>query len=164
MEPRYEKNPDLAPEARLELALFAAFFIPVSLFIFGWSSRASVHWIAPIIGAALYLPGIYLIFQVHFAPFSLHFKMLTSHSTQSILLYVSIGYPKHAASIFAGNDLFRSTFASFFPLFGRAFFIRLGLGGGSSLLAGISILMIPLLYLLIKSGASLRQKSKWTSA
>ncbi|KAL8291587.1 hypothetical protein RQP46_002565 [Phenoliferia psychrophenolica] len=144
MEPRYAKNPDLAPEARLELAMFAAFFIPVSLFIFGWTARANVHWIFPIIGAALYLPGIYLIFQ-------------------SILLYVSMGYPRHAASIFAGNDLFRSTFASFFPLFGRAFFTKLGLGGGSSLLAGISILMIPLLYLLIKSGASLRQKSKWTT-
>mgnify|MGYP001574071527 CR=1 FL=1 len=70
-----------------------------------------------------------------------------------------MGYPKHAASIFAANDLFRSTFASFFPLFGHAMFTKLGLGGGSSLLAGISILMIPLLYLLIKYGAVLRQKS-----
>ena len=36
--------------------------------------------------------------------------------------------------------------ASAFPLFGRAFFHKLGLGGGSSLLAGLSILMIPLYY------------------
>lgn len=145
MEPRYARNPDLAPETRLELALVAACFIPVSLLMFGWSSRESVHWIVPIIGSALYLPGIFLIFQ-------------------SILIYISMGYPKHAASIFAGNDLFRSSFASVFPLFGRAFFTRLGLGGGSSLLAGLSILMIPLLYALMKYGGKLRQRSKWTEA
>ncbi|KAK4704006.1 MFS transporter, DHA1 family, multidrug resistance protein, partial [Phenoliferia sp. Uapishka_3] len=143
IEPRYEKNPDLAPEVRLELGLIASFFIPISLFLFGWSARESVHWIVPIIGAALYLPGIFLIFQ-------------------SILLYVGMGYPRHAASIYAGNDLFRSTFASFFPLFGRALFTKLGLGGGSSLLAGLSILMIPLLYLIMKRGAGLRARSKWT--
>lgn len=55
-------------------------------------------------------------------------------------------YPKYAASILAGNDLFRSTFASVFPLFGTKYFRALGIGGGSSLLAGVSILMIPLLY------------------
>lgn len=48
------------------------------------------------IGAALYLPGIFLAFQ-------------------SILLYISMGYPKHAAAILAGNDLYRSSFASVFP-------------------------------------------------
>lgn len=53
--------------------------------------------IVPIIGASLYLPGIYLLFQ-------------------SILLYLAMSYPRDAASIFAVNDLFRSTVAAFFPL------------------------------------------------
>lgn len=44
MEPRMARNPNLAPEARLEIGLMASIFIPVSLFIFGWASRASVHW------------------------------------------------------------------------------------------------------------------------
>ncbi|KAI5481913.1 MFS transporter, DHA1 family, multidrug resistance protein [Pseudohyphozyma bogoriensis] len=144
MEPRYMKNADIQPEVRLELAIVASIFIPISLFLFGWSSKASVHWIVPIIGAALYLPGIYLNFQ-------------------SILMYLAMGYPTQAVPIFAGNDLFRSTIASFFPLFGRAFFDHLGLGGGSSLLAGLSILMIPVLYALMKFGARLRARSKWTN-
>jgi len=55
-------------------------------------------------------------------------------------------YPRYAASILAGNDLFRSTFASVFPLFGTKYFNALTIGGGSTLLAGISILMMPLLY------------------
>ncbi|KAM0752445.1 putative caffeine resistance protein [Meredithblackwellia eburnea MCA 4105] len=142
---RYARNPNTPPEIRLELALFASFFPPISVLLFGWSAQYHTHWIVPIIGAALYLPGIFLLFQC-------------------ILLYVSSGYPKHAASIFAGNDLFRSTLASFFPLFGRALFVRLGLGGGSSLLAGLSVLMIPLLYLLFRYGAALRQRSKFTEA
>lgn len=44
MGPRMQNNPDLAPESRLELGLFAAPFIPVSLFVFGWTARESVHW------------------------------------------------------------------------------------------------------------------------
>jgi DHA1 family multidrug resistance protein-like MFS transporter len=62
------------PEERLLVALVASIFIPTSLFIFGkvislgagwilmmlligWTARADVHWIAPTIGAGLYLPG-----------------------------------------------------------------------------------------------------------
>ncbi|GAA6031785.1 hypothetical protein JCM8097_001989 [Rhodosporidiobolus ruineniae] len=119
---RYAKSPtgDLAPEVRLEIGLFAAPLIPISLFIFGWTSRPDVHWIWPIIGASLYLPGI--------------------------LMYISISYPRYAASLLAGNDFARSVVASVFPLFGASMFKRLGLGGGSSLLAGLAILMIPGLW------------------
>lgn len=51
MEPRYAKAGFLAPEARLEIGLMASVFIPISLFMFGWSSRESVHWYAPLIAA-----------------------------------------------------------------------------------------------------------------
>ncbi|GJN87518.1 hypothetical protein Rhopal_000469-T1 [Rhodotorula paludigena] len=143
--PRMARNPDLPPEVRLEIGIMAAPFIPISLFIFGWTARESVHWIAPTIGAGLYLPGIFLAFQ-------------------SILMYVSMSYPKYAASILAGNDLFRSTFASVFPLFGTKYFRALGIGGGSSLLAGVSILMIPLLYAIMKYGDRLRARSRFAQA
>ncbi|GAA5873184.1 hypothetical protein JCM16303_006964 [Sporobolomyces ruberrimus] len=144
----YRLNPYLAahqevgPEIRLQIALLAAVCIPISLFGFGWTAQTHQHWILPIIFAAIYLPGIFLAFQ-------------------SILMYVSLSYPKYAASVLAGNDLFRSVFASVFPLFGAKFFNTLGLGGGSSLLAGISILMIPVLYAIMKYGAQLRARSKF---
>ncbi|KAK7036777.1 hypothetical protein VNI00_011443 [Paramarasmius palmivorus] len=116
LHPRFERNPNLDPEIRLYIGLFASIFIPISLLIFGWTARANVHWIAPVIAAALYLPGIFLTFQ-------------------SILIYLSESYKKYTGSILAGNDLFRSSMASVFPLFGTAFFKNLGLGPGSSLLA-----------------------------
>jgi DHA1 family multidrug resistance protein-like MFS transporter len=105
----------------------ASIFIPTSLLIFGFASKASVHWIVPVIGAALYLPGIFLNFQ-------------------SILMYITSAYPAYGASVLAGNDFFRSAIASVFPLFGRAFFTNLGLGPGSALLAGISFLLMPVFW------------------
>jgi DHA1 family multidrug resistance protein-like MFS transporter len=135
---------NVPPEEFLRLSCFAGIFIPVSLFLFGWSSRASVPWIVPIIGAALYVPGIFLLFQ-------------------SAIVYLPISYPKYAASIFAGNTLVRSSVAAAFPLFGRTFFNHLGLGGGNSLLAGLSILMIPAMWGLFLYGHKLRAMSKYTT-
>lgn len=104
-----------------------------------------MHWIVPIIGAAIYMPGLYILFQC-------------------ALIYLPVSYPKYAASVLAGNDFFRSTIASVFPLLGRPFFHQLGLGWGSTLLAGLAILMIPALYALIKNGAKLRARSKYATA
>lgn len=51
-----ETNMKLAPERRLELAIYGSIFIPASLLIFGWSGQYDyVHWIVPTIGAALYV-------------------------------------------------------------------------------------------------------------
>ncbi|GAA6005794.1 hypothetical protein JCM11491_004013 [Sporobolomyces phaffii] len=142
LNPYLHAHPEVGPEIRLKLALFAAVCIPISLFGFGWTAQTNQHWFLPILFAAIYLPGIFLAFQ-------------------SILVYVSLAYPKYAASVLAGNDLFRSVFASVFPLFGAKFFNTLGLGGGSSLLAGISILMIPVLFAIMKNGARLRARSSF---
>lgn len=84
------------PEEYLRLAVIAGIMIPVSLFIFGWTAREGVHWIWPIIGAGLYMPGIYLLFQ-------------------SALVYLPVSYPHYVASILAGNDFFRSSVAAAFP-------------------------------------------------
>lgn len=51
-----------------------------------WGWLKSSFRIAPVIAAALYLPGIYLAFQ-------------------SISVYLSLSYPKYQGSIFAGNAL-----------------------------------------------------------
>ncbi|KAH9476585.1 Caffeine resistance protein 5 [Psilocybe cubensis] len=144
VEPEFKRTGYIVPESRLAVALVASGFIPASLLIFGWSSRADVHWIVPTIGAALYLPGLFLLFQ-------------------SILVYLPSSYPKYAASILAGNDLFRSTVAGCFPLFGTPLYHRLTIGGGCSLLAGLSIALIPGLFILYKYGGKLRARSKYTS-
>ena len=51
------------PEARLPVAMFGAPFLPISLFWFGWTSTASIHWIVPIIGSGFFSVGTFLLFQ-----------------------------------------------------------------------------------------------------
>lgn len=43
---------DAKPEHRLNVAIFGAFFIPVGLFVYGWTAEARVHWIVPQLGTA----------------------------------------------------------------------------------------------------------------
>ncbi|KAK0473857.1 hypothetical protein IW261DRAFT_658008 [Armillaria novae-zelandiae] len=122
----------------------ASIFILMSILIFRFTAKESIHWIVPVIGASLYLPGIYLIFQ-------------------GILTYVTCAYPVYATLVLAGNDLFCSTVASVFPLFGHAFFVNLGLGPGSTLLAGISFLLMPVFWSLWKWGHVLWRRSVYAS-
>ncbi|SPO24075.1 related to FLR1 - Putative H+ antiporter involved in multidrug resistance [Ustilago trichophora] len=132
----------IIPEDRLSIALFASFFVPVSLFGFGWTSREDIHWIVPIIFSAFLQPGVFLLFQ-------------------SLLVYLPMSYPKYAASVLAANDLIRSTIAAAFPLFGHGMFKNLGVGIGCSVLGAIFCVLIVPLWGLQRYGHVLRRHSKY---
>ncbi|GAA6017966.1 hypothetical protein JCM10207_002723 [Rhodosporidiobolus poonsookiae] len=136
-------NFSLPPEANLELALWASPWIPISLFVFGWTGNSpDTHWIWPTIGAGLYFPGLFILFQ-------------------SVLLYLATSYPSVAASIIASNSLVKSAMAAAFPLFGRPFFSNLGVGPACSILGGISILLTIPLFFLYRYGHRMRAMSKY---
>jgi len=137
LEPKFDENGDLTPEERLPPTFVGAFCIPICLFWFGWSSMPDVHWIVPIIGSAWFSIGAFLLFN-------------------SILNYLPDAYPEYAASVLAGNDLFRSSFGAGFPLFAGAMYSDLGIAWASSTLAFLSIAFIPIPFLLYKYGATLR--------
>lgn len=120
---------ELKPELRLPVAMIGSFFIPICLFWFGWSARSSVHWIMPIIGSAIFPVGAFLLFS-------------------AVLNYLPDAYPEYAASVLAGNDLFRSSFGAGFPLFANAMYNNLGVGWASSLLAFLGIAFIPIPFFL----------------
>ncbi|KAL8286919.1 hypothetical protein RQP46_003925 [Phenoliferia psychrophenolica] len=144
IDPRLAADPEgFKPEERLEIGIFGAFMIPISLLIFGWCSRADVPWIVPFIGCSIYLGALFLLFQ-------------------GVLMYLTSGYHEYSGPILAGNNFFRSSLACIFPLFGARMFIALSIGGGCSLLAGFSILMIPVLFALKHWGPAMRAKSKFT--
>ncbi|RDW89018.1 hypothetical protein BP6252_01050 [Coleophoma cylindrospora] len=140
-EPQFNENGDLKPEKRLPPAMVGAFAIPICLFMFGWASRPSVHWIVPIIGTAFFPIGAFLLFN-------------------SVLNYLGDAYPDYTASVYAGNDFFRSSFGAGFPLFANAMYTKLGVGGASSLLGGLSILFIPIPFALYFYGETIRKHSK----
>ncbi|KAI0044858.1 putative caffeine resistance protein 5 [Auriscalpium vulgare] len=140
-EPRYNENGDIQPELHMRATIVGAFFIPICLFWFGWSSRESVPWIVPVIGSALFPIGGVLLFN-------------------SIFNYLTDSYPMYAASVLAGNDLMRSSFGAGFPLFAGAMYRNLGVGWASTLLGLLSCLFIPMPILLYKYGRRIRLASK----
>ncbi|KAL3427817.1 multidrug resistance protein [Phlyctema vagabunda] len=140
-EPQFNENGEIAPEKRLPPAMIGCFAIPICLFWFGWTSRADVHWIVPIIGTSFFSIGAFCLFN-------------------SVLNYLGDAYPDYAASVFAGNDFFRSSFGAGFPLFANAMYTKLGVGGASSLLGGLAVLFIPIPFALYFYGEKIRKHSK----
>jgi len=147
---RYRVEPSIrlhglgAPERRLIPALFVTFFVPVGLFIFGWTSNSDIHWIVSCIGIVITTIGIFLIIQC-------------------IFLYLPLVYPQYAASLFAGNDFLRSALATGAIHFSYPLFHNLGVGRGVSLLAGLSAGCSVGVYILFFFGARLRAKSRFAA-
>ncbi|KAF2120724.1 major facilitator superfamily domain-containing protein [Lophiotrema nucula] len=140
-EKQFDENGNIQPEKRLIPAMVGGVFVPICLFWFGWSSRPSVHWIVPIIGSGFFSVAAFLLFQ-------------------AVLPYLADAYPADAASVFAGNDLFRSAFGTGFPLFASAMYKNLGVAWASSTLAFLGIAFIPIPYVLYIYGKRLRMVSK----
>lgn len=132
-------------ENHLIPGIVAAPLIPMGLFIYAWTARASTHWIAPTIGLALIIVGIYTI-------------------AQAIFSYIPNIYPRYAASIFAANSLARSALAFAAILVARPMFEGMGIDGGVSFLAGVMVLCVAGIVALWKFGLVLRKRSKFAVA
>ncbi|KIV81697.1 hypothetical protein, variant [Exophiala sideris] len=143
--PDIKKRGLRAPEHRLVPALIAVCTLPVGYFLFGWTARHSVHWIVSMIGVVILVVSNFIIFQC-------------------IFVYLPLSYPQYAASLFAGNDLFRALFAAGCVIFSRPMFIHLGVGGGVSLLAGLAVVGIAGMVCLYVFGAKLRARSTFAVA
>lgn len=130
------------PEARMFSARFGAFLIPISLFWFAWTSYASVHWIVPIIASTLFGAGLFIVIL-------------------SILSYLIDSYQSYSASALAGTILVRNLFGTGFPLFASQMYKKLGYEWAGSLLGFLSILLVPIPFLLFYRGDHLRLRSPW---
>ncbi|KAK3620813.1 hypothetical protein LTR56_020587 [Elasticomyces elasticus] len=142
MVPDNLKNGLRQQEHRLVPAILGSFFISSGLFIFAWTARASIHWIVPLIGVVVFVFGTFLVLQ-------------------SIFVYLPLSYPEYAASLFAGNDLVRSSMACGSVLFARPLFLNLGIAEGVTLLGGLSIVGIIGTGVIYRYGAQLRARSKF---
>jgi len=144
VEPSIRQNGLGEPERRLIPALFVTWFVPVGLFIFGWTSNPDIHWIVSCIGIVITTVGIFLIIQC-------------------IFLYLPFVYPQYAASLFAGNDFFRSSLAAGAIHFSYPMFHNLGVDRGITLLAGLTVGCSFGVYALFFFGPRLRARSKFAA-
>ncbi|KAF2842345.1 putative caffeine resistance protein 5 [Patellaria atrata CBS 101060] len=122
-------------------ACVGGFFIPICLFWFSWSARPEIHWLMPIVGSRFFTVGAFLL-------------------SNGVLHYLQDAFSEYAASVLAGNELFRSSFGAGFPLLAIAMYRRLGVDWASSLLAFLGIAFIPIPFVLWYYGASIRKRSK----
>lgn len=132
------------PEARLQLAMVAAVVFPISLFWFAWTTDASIPPIVPIVASAFWGWSFYTLILMTFQ-------------------YTEDAYRVYSASALAGIGLIRNIAGAAFPLFGRHLFQRLGYQWGGSLLAFLSIALIPIPFVLARYGPAIRRRSPWAS-
>lgn len=130
------------PEERLYPMMMVSWLLPVGLFLFGWTQRASIHWIVPCIGLVMFGCGFFVIFQ-------------------GCLNYLVDSFTRYAASAIAANTFLRSLLAAAFPLFGYRLFANLHPNWGTSLLAFICVAMLPIPYVFYKFGAAVRKRNPY---
>ncbi|KAI1388399.1 putative bicyclomycin resistance protein [Hypoxylon trugodes] len=135
-------NPE--PEFRLSPAIAGAVLVPIGLFIFAWTAYPWVHWIVPIIGSGIFGCGTLMVFT-------------------GIFTFLVDAYPQYAASALASNTFTRCMFAAAFPLFGIQMYHKLGYQWGSSLLAFLTVAMMPFPYLFFRYGKQIRRHSRFAT-
>ncbi|KAG9079332.1 hypothetical protein FS749_008603 [Ceratobasidium sp. UAMH 11750] len=113
------------PETRLFIGMAGAFLVPIGLFWIAFTTPKSVHWIVPILGSVPFGTGVVYVFT-------------------SVFTFLVVAYRPYAASAMAGNSFLRSAFAAVFPLVSGPMYKSLGTVGATALLAGLTVLMMPL--------------------
>ncbi|KAK6836758.1 hypothetical protein PG987_007253 [Apiospora arundinis] len=137
-------NGAAVPEARLHLATYAAVMFPLSMFFFAWTTYATTPAIIPVIASAFWGWSFYTLILMTFQ-------------------YTEDAYRVYSASALAGIGLIRNLFGAAFPLFGRKLFTSLGYQWGASLLALLAVVLIPIPFVLIRYGPTIRKNSPWAS-
>jgi hypothetical protein len=131
------------PEYRLYGAMVGCALNPVSLFWFGWTADAGVHWASPVVAAVPFAVGNIMVYS-------------------SGALYIMDAYGSmHGASALSANSVLRYAAGGAFPLFTVQMFEGLGVGWASSLLGFVSVLLVPVPWVLYRYGAKIRARSRY---
>jgi len=139
-EPKFHKlEGRVKPEMRLPMSMVGAFCFPICLFWFAWTSNRT-HWISPVIASGFFGLGTTWMFM----PF---------------LTYLPHAYPTSAASVLASNDFVRSMMGAGMPLASVPLFHNIGIAWGNTMLGCLTVLFIPIPFILYKKGAWLRERS-----
>lgn len=144
-QPRYIRkcraaNGRPVPEARLPPLAIGAVLMVAGLFWFAWTAAPQYSWALPSLAAVLIGAGFNTIFQ------------------QCINYLVDV-YGLYAASATAANTFLRSVMAAGLPLAARPMFHTLGVGPAMSILGAVCAAMLPVPFIFMKYGLTLRKRS-----
>jgi len=129
----------LIAEMRLATTVYFAPFMPIALFIYGWTARSSVHWIVPCLSFIPFgfgLLGIFVPCQT----------------------YMVDAFLETAASAVAAMVCLRCVFGALLPLVGPITYRNLGMGWGNSMLGFLALAVTPVPFAFMKWGGWVRKR------
>ncbi|CAG8317227.1 unnamed protein product [Penicillium salamii] len=138
----YSPAGEFIPESRLPLMILGGSLIPAGMFWFAWTSNPHVPWPSQVCASLLIGCGMYLLFLQCFT-------------------YIVDCYTSVANSAMGVNGAMRSVFGAAFPLFARPMFHGLGVNWVMTVIAFISLALVPVPICFWYLGARVRS---WSSA
>lgn len=139
-----ETNGRVVPEERLPPMMFGGASLTIGLFWWGWSSFPGVDklWVSQLFAGIPVGAGILIVFVQG-------------------LSYLVDCYKWYANSAIAASTFFRSWLGAGFPLFATAMYHKLGVPWATSLLAFLTLALLPVPLLFYKFGKRIRKMSKF---
>ncbi|KAL6229186.1 hypothetical protein BDW75DRAFT_250016 [Aspergillus navahoensis] len=132
------------PEARLPPCMVASIAIPTSLFWFAWTNSSSIHWLASTASLLPFGFGLLLVYI-------------------GIVNYLIDAYTLYSASLMAGMALLQFMYGAAFPLFSNSMYTKLGIHWASCIPAFLSVLCMPLPFLIYRYGPAIRKRCKYAA-
>ncbi|KAK5626648.1 hypothetical protein RRF57_002363 [Xylaria bambusicola] len=136
-------------ESRLIPLLYTAPCLPVGLFLFAWTSDATMHWALPMLGCLFIGIANYTIYM-------------------TTIDYMAAAYGPYSASATGGNGFARDFLAGLLTWFAnpyyQAFHGRFALQIANTVLAGVSLLLVLATVVIYKMGPSMRRRSPFAQS
>ncbi|KAI5196576.1 MFS general substrate transporter [Aureobasidium subglaciale] len=130
---------------RLPLVCVGGVLLVVSLFLLGWTSSPSFHWIIPM------MSGL---------PFGIAFNLILI----ALFNYLTDSYGIYSASALAAASCARSLLGAILPLAQDSMYTTLGIGWATSILGIASVALFPLPFIFIVFGPQIRLRSPFCQA
>jgi hypothetical protein len=115
-------------------------FLPLGLFLYGWSAQYQTPFIAPMLGTAITGFGLIVTFM-------------------SANTYVVDVFGVHAASAIAVNTVLRSLLGALVPLSSQHMYAAMGYGWGNSVLGFVALVLVPVPFVFVRYGEGIRERS-----
>ncbi|KAL2827886.1 major facilitator superfamily domain-containing protein [Aspergillus pseudoustus] len=130
-----------SPETHhLPISCISSILIVISLFWLAWTATPSIHWIVPTLSGLFFGFGYQIIFT-------------------SMMTYVTDAYKTYSASAIASSVILRSILGAALPVAAKPMYASLGVGWATSLVGFVSLLCVPIPFVLLWKGSWLREKS-----
>ncbi|KAI1652566.1 MFS general substrate transporter [Daldinia decipiens] len=134
------KFPAQSPESRLYFTCFTSVLLPAGLYLFGFASQPSIHWMVPTFAIFLATMGI---FYVYLATFN----------------YLADVYRAYASSALAAQSFCRNVISGVFPLVTGLLIRNLGEDAMGGLLGGVATVLTLVPWALVLFGSRIRARS-----